>query len=161
MNHIDPGMPEEHHLVEGTYDGASAEGRFFWFFHAYWPIIIPCSLFLLMIALPLTLSGMMRSPFSAADVVWSGYGLLLIMEFIVAVAIICLVPHLLGAYMLVLSIYGLIVAEHGKAWSVGWVNDGMGHTWMVSSVAVLFLTYVLIGNLVFMNACRNVRKSRL
>ncbi len=149
----------EHH--EGHhFDVSNAEGRFQWFFKEFWPIILPATCFLLMNAIPLTLSGILHNPFSASDVVWGGYGLLLIVEFLVAVAIVCLCPHLLGAYMLLLSIYGLVAAENGHAWTAGFVSDGQ-HTWMINSISILFLTYVAVGNLVFLNSLRNERKSRL
>jgi hypothetical protein len=138
----------------------TAEGRLGWFFKEYWPIMIPCAFFLLMNAIPLTLSGMMHNPFSAADVVWAGYGVLLILEYVVAILIICLAPAFLGVYMLILAIYSLIAAESGKAWTVGFLNDGAHHTWMISSIAILFLTYVLIGNLVFMRSYLSEKKSR-
>lgn len=150
-----PEHEEGHH-----FDVSNAEGRFRWFFQEFWPIIVPGACFLLLCAIPLTLSGMMHNYFSSSDVVWSGYGLLLIAEFLLAVVIVCLCPQLLGIYMLVLSIYGLVTAENFNAWQAGWVSDGR-HTWMISTLAVLFLSYVAVGNLVFMNALRNERKSRL
>jgi hypothetical protein len=153
-NHPDP-HHEGHH-----FDVSNAEGRFQWFFKEFWPIILPGSCFLLMCAIPLTLSGMLHNYFSASDVVWGGYGLLLIVEFLVAVAIVCLLPHLLGVYLLLLAIYGLVLAESGNAWTVGFLSDGH-NTWMINSISILFLTYVAIGNLVFLNVLRNQRKSRL
>lgn len=153
-------MHDEHQAHHPTVNVASAEGRLSWFFKEYWPIMIPCSFFLFMNALPLTLSGMMRNPFSAADVVWAGYGIMLILVFVLAVLIICLAPAFLGVYMLILAIYSLIVAEHNKAWTVGFISDGH-NTWMVSCIAILFLAYVLIGNLVFMRSYLSEKKSRL
>ncbi|HEY9745811.1 MAG TPA: hypothetical protein V6C99_06295 [Oculatellaceae cyanobacterium] len=153
--------PTEHETHHPTFNVTNAEGRFNWFFREYWPIIVPCALFLLMNAIPLTLSGMMRNPFSSADVVWAGYGLLLILEFVVAIAIVCLAPSFLGVYMLLLAIYSLIAAEQGKAWTVGFLNDGAHHTWMVNSIAILFLAYVLIGNLVFMRGHAAEKKRAL
>jgi hypothetical protein len=93
-------------------------------------------------------------------VVWAGYGIMLILDFIVAIAIICLAPAFLGIYMLLLAIYSLIAAEHGKAWTVGFLNDGQHHTWMISSIAILFLSYVLIGNVVFMRGYLTEKKNR-
>lgn len=151
----------EPHIHHHTMDVSSPEGRFNWFFAEYWPIILPASLFLIMCALPLTLSGMLHNPFSSSDVVWGGYGLLLIVEFVVAVIILCLAPSLLGPYMLGLGIYSLIAAENGKAWTVGFLNDGAHHTWMINSIAILFLSYVLIGNLVFLRASLTAKKRSL
>ena len=151
--------PEGHHAHQ-EFDISNPEGRATWFFQEFWPIIIPGSFFIIMCALPLTLSGMMHNPFSASDVVWPLYGLLLIAEFLMAIVLICLAPRLLGVYMLVLAIYGLIVAEHFKAYTVGFVSDGQ-HTWMISSIAILFLTYLVIGNLVFMNSLWNQKKAAL
>lgn len=142
------------------FDVSNAEGRFYWFFREFWPIMIPATFFLFMNAIPLTLSGLLHNPFSSADIVWGGYGLLLIAEFLVAAVIVCLCPHLLGAYMLLLSIYGLVTAEHFHAWKAGFLSDGK-HTWMINSVSIVFLSYVAVGNLVFLNALRNQRKSRL
>lgn len=150
-----PEHHEEHH-----FDISTPGGRFTWFFKEFWPIILPASCFLIMNALPLTLSGMMHNYFSSSDVVWGGYGLLLITEFLLAVAIVCLAPHLLGVYMLLLSIYALVTAENGHAWTAGFISDGH-NTWMINTISILFLTYMAIGNLVFLNALRNQRKSRL
>lgn len=151
----------EHHEDGHHFDVTNPEGRFKWFFKEFWPIILPGTCFLLMNAIPLTLSGMMHNYFSAADVVWGGYGLLLIAEFLLAVVILCLWPQLLGIYMLILSIYGLVTAENFNAWRVGWLNDGQHHVWMINCIAILFLAYVAVGNLVFLNSFRNQRKSRL
>ena len=151
---------DEHHAHH--FDVSNAEGRLNWFFREYWPIMVPCAFFLLLNAVPLTLSGMMHNPFSSADVVWAGYGVLLIVDFLVAIAIVCMAPSFLGPYMLLLGIYSLIIAERGKAWTVGFLNDGAHHTWMFNSIAVLFLSYVLIGNIVFMRAnCSEKKKRRL
>ena len=155
-----PANHSESHQAHHDFDINNPEGRMNWFFQEFWPIMVPGSFFLVMCAIPLTLSGILHNPFSSADVVWSGYGLLLVVEFLVAIALVCLAPHLLGIYMLILGIYSLIVAEHGNAWRVGFLSDGQ-HTWMISTIAILFLTYVLIGNLVFMNALRNQRKAAL
>jgi hypothetical protein len=156
MSNIDPFA---HHEAEHDFDISNPEGRVTWFFQEFWPIIIPASFFLLMCAIPLTLSGMMHNPFSAADSVWPFYGLLLIAEFLLAVVLIWLAPRLLGVYMLVLAIYGLIFAENFKAYTAGFVSDG-AHTWMISVPAILFLTYVVIGNLVFMNSLWNENKEK-
>ncbi len=156
-------LPDNHsesHQAHHDFDINNPEGRMNWFFQEFWPIMIPATFFLFMCAIPLTLSGALHNPFSSADVVWGGYGLLLIFEWLVAVVIVCLVPHILGLYMLLLGIYSLICAEHGHAWTAGFISDGR-HTWMISTIAILFLTYVLIGNLVFMNALRNQRKAAL
>jgi hypothetical protein len=152
-----PPTPSEHHESHHDFDISNPEGRMTWFFREFWPIMIPASFFLLMCALPLTLSGMMHNPFSASDVVWPLYGILLIAEFLMAVVLICLAPRLLGVYMLVLAVYGLIFAENFKAYTVAFVSDGL-HTWMISTIATLFLTYLLIGNLVFMNSLWNQKK---
>jgi len=154
----------DHHESHGAhhdFDISNPEGRWNWFFKEFWPIMIPATFFLVMNAIPLTLSGALHNPFSSADVVWAGYGLLLIAEFLGAVAIICLAPRFLGLYMLLLSIYGLVYAEKWGAWRAGWVNDGMHHTWMINSISILFLTYVAIGNLVFLNSLRNQKKAAL
>lgn len=154
----------DHHESHGAhheFDISNAEGRWIWFFKEFWPIMIPASFFLIMNAIPLTLSGALHNPFSAADVVWPGYGLLLIAEFLGAVAIICLAPRLLGIYMFLLAVYGLVTAENGHAWQAGFVSDGMHHTWMINNISILFLTYVAVGNLVFMNSLRNQKKAAL
>lgn len=155
-------LPNQHesHEAHHDFDISNPEGRMSWFFKEFWPIMIPASFFLFMNALPLTLSGAMHNPFSSADAVWAGYGVLLIAEFLVAVAIIALAPRFLGVYMLLLGIYSLIFAESGKAWKAGFVSDGL-HSWMISPVAILVLTYFLIGNLVFMNSLRNQKKAAL
>jgi hypothetical protein len=103
--------PRESHEAQHDFNISNPEGRVTWFFHEFWPIMVPGSCFVLMCAIPLTLSGMMHNPFSASDVVWPFYGLLLIAEFLMAVVLACLAPRLLGVYMLVLAIYGLIFAE--------------------------------------------------
>ncbi len=127
------------------FDTSNAEGRMNWVFFEFWPIMIWVAVFVLMCALPLTLSGMLHNPFSASDVVWPGYGLLLATEFVLALIIFILFPRLVMPYFTLITIYGLIAAEQGKAWQAGWVNDGAGHTWMISNIAILFLTYVLVG----------------
>jgi len=152
--------PFEHHEPEHDFDISNPEKRIGWFFQEFWPVMIPASFFLIMCALPLTLSGMLHNPFCASDVVWPLYGLLLIAEFIMAVILIWLAPRLLGVYMLVLAIYGLIFAENFKAYTVGFISDG-AHTWMISVPAILFLTYLVIGNLVFMNSLWNEKKAAL
>lgn len=142
------------------FDITHSEGRFLWFFEEFWPIIVPATCFLLMCAIPLTLSGMLHNPFSSSDIVWGGYGVLLVAEFIGAVVILCLAPRFLGIYLLILAIYGLIFAENFNAYKVGFVSDGQ-HTWMISSIAILFSTYIVIGNLVFMNSLWNQKKASL
>lgn len=151
---------ESHGTTQHDFNISNPEGRAVWFFHEFWPILVPGACFVLMCAIPLTLSGMLRNPFSASDVVWPFYGLLLIAEFLMAVVLICLAPRLLGVYMLVLAIYGLIFAENFKAYTVAFVSDGQ-HTWMISNIAILFLTYLVIGNLVFMNSLWNQKKAAL
>lgn len=155
-----PPTTQESHEAHHDFDITNPEGRATWFFQEFWPILVPGSCFVLMCALPLTLSGMLHNPFSASDVVWPLYGLMLIAEFLMAVTIICLAPRFLGIYMLLLGIYELIFAEHFKAYTVAFVTDGQ-HTWMISSIAILFLTYVVIGNLVFMNSLWNQKKAAL
>ncbi len=147
-------------VTHKTFNANKPGDRVAWFFYEYWPIIVPGSCFLLLCALPLTLSGMMHNPFSSADVVWSGYGLLLIAEFVVAVLVIALAPRFLGIYLLLLAIYSLIVAENGKAWTVGFVSDGL-RIWPINVIAILFLSYVLVGNIVFMQACFSEKKRAL
>jgi hypothetical protein len=152
-------MGNDHHdSAHHEFDITHPEGRFLWFFEEFWPIILPASCFLLMCALPLTLSGMLHNPFSASDHVWAGYGIMIIAEFLGAIALLCLAPRFLGIYMLVLAIYGLVFAENFNAYRIAFVSDGQ-HTWMISSIAILFCTYVVIGNLVFMNSLWNQKKA--
>jgi hypothetical protein len=94
-------------------------------------------------AVPLTLSGLLHNPFSSSDVVWSGYGLLLIAEFVVALIIFIIAPRAIMPYMMLVSAYGLIAAEQGKAWKVGFVSDGR-HEWMINNASILFLAYVAV-----------------
>lgn len=134
----------EHHPAHKEFDTSHPEGRMNWVVFEFWPIMLWVGVFLLMNAIPLTLSGMLRNPFSSADFVWPGYGLLLICEFVLALIIFIVAPRAIMPYMALVAIYGLIAAEQGKAWQVGWVSDGQ-HTWMISNIAILFLTYVAAG----------------
>jgi hypothetical protein len=137
-----------------VFDTANAEGRMNWVFYDFWPIMIFVALFILMCMLPIVLSGLMHNPFSAADVVWWGYGLLVAAMFLGALALFIVAPYFAGVYTLLVSIYGLVMAERFHAWTVGGMPWG-------SSIAILFLTYALIANLIFMQADRASKKSRL
>lgn len=143
-------LPERTHLF---FDISNPDGRWNWFLMEFWPMILMAAFFLIMMAFPLTLSGMLHNPFSSADIVWGGYGLLLILEFIGAVAIVCLCPSWLGIYMFFLALWSLGFAEGNRAWFAG--NTPWGN-----SITILFLTYVAIGNLVFFNALRSQRKRK-
>jgi hypothetical protein len=143
---------EPHHGP--VFDVTNAEGRMNWVFYDFWPIMIWVGVFIIMCSLPVVLSGMLHNPFSAADVVWWGYGLLIAAVFLGALAVFIVAPRFAGIYTLLVSIYGLVLAERFQAWTIG--NTPWG-----SSIAILFLTYVLIGNLVFMQAGRAPKKSRL
>jgi len=146
------------HPAHKEFEIDNAEGRMNWVFFDFWPIMFFMCLFLLMVALPLTLSGMLHNPFSSADVVWGGYGLLLVLEFVVALIIFILNPYLLMPYFVLITVYGLIAAEHGKAWTAGFANDGFGHIWMVNNGSILFLIYTLVGWFVLFKADRNEKR---
>jgi hypothetical protein len=149
----------EHAPAHKEFDTGNAEGRMNWVFFEFWPIMIWVVVFLLMCGLPLTLSGMLHNPFSSSDVVWGGYGLMLFAEFAVALAIFILAPRFIMPYFLLISVYGLIAAEKGRAWQAGWISDGV-HTWMISNIAILFLTYVVVGwFLVFQDDHHSSRKA--
>ncbi|HEY9686295.1 MAG TPA: hypothetical protein V6C52_04895 [Coleofasciculaceae cyanobacterium] len=135
--------PEAHQPAHVEFDTSHAEGRLNWIFFEFWPIMIFVVVFLLMNAVPLTLSGLLHNPFSSSDVVWSGYGLLLIAEFVVALIIFIVAPRAIMPYMMLVSAYGLIAAEQGKAWKVGFVSDGQ-HEWMINNGSILFLAYVAV-----------------
>lgn len=134
----------DHQPAHIEFNTATTEGRMNWIFFEFWPIMVWVGAFILMIALPLTLSGVLHNPFSASDVVWSGYGLLIALEFLVALAIFIVAPRAILPYMLLLSVYGLIAAENGKAWQAGFVSDGQ-HMWLISNIAILFLVYLITG----------------
>lgn len=160
----------EHH-VHKVVKADSAEGRLNYVFFEFWPIMWFVCYFLAMISLPLTLSGLMHNPFSSSDSVWAGYGLLIILEFVLGLAVFILAPRLVMPYFLLVIIYGLILAEWHpisqnyapghhihSAWQAGWINDGFGHTWMISVPAILFLTYFFVAWFVMMQGDRNDRR---
>ena len=157
---VDQKHTEGHVPAHLEFDTSHVEGRMNWIVFEFWPIMLWVGVFLLMIAVPLTLSGMLHNPFSSADVVWPGYGLLLIMEFVLALIIFILAPRLIMPYLLLVSIYGLIAAERGEAWRIGFVSDGQ-NLWMINNIAILFLTYVLVGWFIVFQDDRNSRKQRL
>lgn len=149
----DPSHPE-HQPEHKVFDISHPEGRMNWIVFDFWPIMLFVVLFLVMVALPLTLSGFLHNPFSSADVVWAGYGLAIFLAFVLALAIFIVAPGFIMPYTLLLAIYALILAEGTRAWTVG------GTPWG-NSAAILFLTYVLFAWLVLFNANRNARKSGL
>lgn len=110
------------------------ETRAVWFFHEFWPMMIFGALFVLMVSLPVILSGQFAAlnKFVTSDVVWSGYGLLIIGAYLLALALTFTMPRLMGWYLLVLSILALVVTEGGEAWAVG------------PSIAVIFAVYMLV-----------------
>lgn len=152
-----PKKHTEEHPAHKVFEVDNAEGRMNWVFFDFWPIMYFVVYFLLMMAIPLTLSGMMHNPFSSADAVWPGYGLLLFAEFVLALIIFILAPYFVMPYLVIVTIYGLILAEQGRAWKVGFISDGT-HTWMISMIAILFLTYVLAGWFVLFKADRNEKR---
>lgn len=137
-----------------VFDISHPEGRMNWVFFDFWPIMLFVLVFIIMNALPLTLSGFLTNPFSAADVVWGGYGLGLLVAFALALVIFIVAPGFIMPYTLLLAIYALILAEGTRAWTVG------GTPWG-SSIGILFLTYGLFAWLVLFNANRSARKSGL
>lgn len=150
-------MSEQHgdeHQHGPVFDTLKAEGRLNWIFFDFWPIMIFVAAFSLMCTIPIVLSGMLHNPFSAADVVWWGYGLLILAMFLGALGLFIVAPRFTGVYTLLVSIYGLVMAERFHAWTVGNMPWG-------NSIAILFLTYAVIANLVFMRADRAPRKSHL
>lgn len=143
--------PHDEHQHGPVFDTLKAEGRLNWIFFDFWPIMIFVAAFALMCSIPIVLSGMLHNPFSAADVVWWGYGLLLLGMFMGALALFIVAPRFTGVYTLLVSIYFLVMAEHFHAWTVG------GTPWG-NSIAILFLTYALIANLIFMRADQQPRR---
>lgn len=144
-------MAEHEHQV---FDVSRPGGRMKWIFAEFWTLILFGFLFLLMCALPLTLSHFMHNPFSSADTVWPAYGALLFAEFLAALAICFVAPAWLGPYMLLLAVYSLIAAEQGKAWQITGMPWGSG-------IALLFLMYLVAGLWVFWKAGLDEKKRRL
>jgi hypothetical protein len=143
-----------HHAHPQVFDASSAEGRMNWVFYDFWPIMIWVGVFILMCSIPIVLSGMLHNPFSAADVVWWGYGLLIGAVFLGALGLFIVLPQFVAPYVLLVAIYYLIAAEHFKAWAAGGMPWG-------NTITILFLTYALIGNLIFLRAGFRKKKSRL
>lgn len=123
---------------EEPFNTETVEGRMEWFFHEFWPIMVWGFIFVLMIALPLSLSGLFPNPFATATTVWPVYGLLIAAYFVLAMLITFVAPGWLGVYILMLGIYCLIAAEDGAAWMQG------------SAIAILFLMYTVVGILIYM-----------
>lgn len=132
-----------------AHDTSSINGRTNWFFEEFWPIMLFAGFFLLMLAIPLTLSGLFPNPFATSTTVWPAYGLLIIGYYLVALAITFLAPGWLGAWILLIVIYDLILAEGVTA--TNWGN----------SISVLFLMYVVVGLFVFLISGKDEKKSRL
>jgi hypothetical protein len=143
----------DHHDHAPVFNTANAEGRMNWVFFDFWPIMIWVAVFSLMCAIPIVLSGTLHGPFSAADVVWWGYGLVILAVMLGALGIFIVIPRFVGIYTLLVSIYYLIMAERFHAWQVGGTQWG-------NSITILFLTYVLVGNFIFMQADRPAKRRR-
>jgi hypothetical protein len=142
---------DEHHGP--VFDTSNAEGRMNWVFFDFWPIMIWVAVFSLMCAIPIVLSGMLHGAFSASDVIWWGYGLVILLVMLGALAMFIVLPRFVGTYVLLVSIYYLVMAQRFDAWRVG------GTPWG-SSIAIIFLTYVLVGNIIFMQADRPQKRRR-
>jgi hypothetical protein len=147
----DPAADHGHHGKE--FDTSHAEGRLNWVLYDFWPIMIWVAVFAIMCAVPIVMSGSLHGAFSAADVVWWGYGLVILAVMCGALGIFIVFPRFTGVYTLLVSIYYLIMAERFRAWEVG------GTPWG-NSITILFLAYVLVGNLVFMQADRPEKRRR-
>jgi hypothetical protein len=140
-----PTRDHAHH----EHDTSKISGRTGWFFEEFWPVIFWGAFYVLMLAIPLTLSGLFPNPFATATTVWPAYGLLIIAYYLIAIAIALIAPGWIGAWLLLVAIYDLIAAEHGQAWYWG------------DSIAVLFLMYVIVGIGVFLISGLEEKKSRL
>ncbi|MEB3286411.1 MAG: hypothetical protein VKJ04_02795 [Vampirovibrionales bacterium] len=111
-----------------------------WYFFEFWPVMVFGSCFVLMMAIPLCLSG----AFAAGDYysqasVWAPYGLLIIGAFLMAWLVTFIAPWAMGAYVFLLGVYALIMVENVTAMNWGWM------------LAVLFLAFMVLGNLIFGN----------
>ncbi|MBX2860490.1 MAG: hypothetical protein KTR14_04605 [Vampirovibrio sp.] len=79
-----------------------------WFFHEFWGVILFGSLFVVMVSLPLVLSGVVELPI---------FGLAIILAFLGALAVTFLVPRFIGIY--IVAAVALIYIANPSAISVG------------------------------------------
>jgi hypothetical protein len=141
-------IPTRNHAHQ-AHDTSKIGGRTTWFFEEFWPVMVWATFYVLMLAIPLTLSGLFPNPFATATTVWPAYGLLIIGYYLIAVLITLIAPSWLGGWLLLVVIYDLIAAEHGQAWYWG------------DAIAILFLMYVVVGLGVFLISGLEEKKSRL
>lgn len=108
-----------------------------WYFFEFWPIMVFGTCFVLMMALPLTMSEGFAAGdvFSSSDFVWAPYGILIIAAFLLGWLITFVVPRLMGAYIFCLAVYALILTENVTAMNWGW------------TLAILFLGFVVFGGI--------------
>lgn len=108
-----------------------------WYFYEFWPVMLFGGLFVLMVSVPLILSGAFAKAdvFSSSDFVWAPYGLLIIAAFLVAWVITFCLPQIIGWYIFGLGLLALVSAE-------GWTATDWG-----KSLAFFFLLFVFLGNI--------------
>ncbi len=143
--------PPENHGDHQSFDTSNTEGRMNWVFFEFWPVMIWVVVLILICSLPILFSQTLHNPYSSSDVVWWGYSILVGAVFLVSLGLFIVAPRFVAPFTLLVIIYYLIAAEQFKAWTVGNMPWG-------SSIAILFLTYALIANLIFLKTGAPVKK---
>jgi hypothetical protein len=96
------------------------EGSRAWFFHEFWPLLLFGSFFLLMMAIPLVMTGFLTLQ-----------GILILKTFGLALVLTLTLPRLLAPYLLAMAL--IVFAMQPGAMQVG------------TSIAVCFVAFTLLG----------------
>ncbi len=112
------------------------EHTFGWYFYEFWPIMLFGGLFVIMCAIPISLSGLFAASdvYSSSDQVWAPWGLFIIGAFLVCLTLMFVLPRLVGWAVFLIGVAWLVLAEGATAMNWG--------PWM----AILFLFFMLVGN---------------
>jgi hypothetical protein len=111
-------------MVAMSHSNAAAEhppeGSRAWFFHEFWPLMLFGGCFLLMMSIPLVMTGFLTL-----------HALLILKTFILALIITLTLPKLLAPYLLVMAL--VMFGMQPGAWQVG------------TSIGVCFLSFLVLG----------------
>ena len=121
-----PAILQHEHPVEGTTS---------WFFHEFWPLLLFGGLFLLMMSVPLVLTGTLTL-----------HGLVIFKALLFSVLLALTLPRLLPIYLLLMA--GVVFGVQPGAFQVG------------LSIAVCFTAFTVIGMVWLPQRRRVVRSKR-
>ncbi len=115
------------------------EHTFGWYFYEFWPVMLFGGFFVLMCAIPISLSGLFSASdvYSSADQVWAPWGLFIIGAFLLCLTLLFTAPRLVSWAVFFIGVAWLILAEGATAMNWG--------PWM----AILFLGYMLVASFLF------------